>query len=81
MDFLLLLKPQISKCLPVKVIKFGAKRDVLLLKLIFLDHYKLDVAPLPVTVTTRIITFSVWDPHKPSFITVTGRGPHPNYTC
>ena len=37
----------------------------------------LGVAPLPVTVTTRIITFLVGDPYKPSFPTVTGRGPYP----
>ena len=30
--------------------------------------------PLPVTVTTRIITFLAGDPYKPSFATVTGRG-------
>ena len=30
--------------------------------------------------TPRMITFSVGDPDKPSFTTVTGRGPHPNYT-
>ena len=35
--------------------------------------------PLPVTVTTRIITFLVGNPYKPSFATVTGRGPHPRY--
>ena len=35
--------------------------------------------PLPVTVTTRIITFLEGDPYKPSFPTVTGRGPHPRY--
>ena len=28
--------------------------------------------------TTRIITFLVGDPYKPSFPTVTGRGPYPN---
>ena len=28
----------------------------------------------PVTVTTRIITFLVGNPYKPSFVTVTGRG-------
>ena len=33
--------------------------------------------PLPVTVTTRIITFLIGNPYKPSFATVTGRGPHP----
>ena len=35
--------------------------------------------PLTVTVTTRIITFLVGDPYKPSFTTATVRGPHPNY--
>ncbi len=35
--------------------------------------------PLPVTVTTRIITFLIGNPYKPSFATVTGRGPHPIY--
>ena len=33
--------------------------------------------PLPVTVTTRIITFLFGDPYKSSFTTVTGRGPAP----
>ena len=32
------------------------------------------LSPLPVTVTTRIITFLVGDPYKPSFATGTGRG-------
>ena len=41
--------------------------------------YDLGVAPLPVTVTTRGIMFLVGDPYKPSFVTVTGRGPHPKY--
>ena len=36
--------------------------------------------PHPVTVTTRIITFLIGNPYKPSFATVTGRGPHPRYT-
>ena len=36
--------------------------------------------PLPVTVTTRIITFSVGEPYKHPFTTVTWRGPHPTYT-
>ena len=31
-------------------------------------------------VTTRTIIFLVGDPYKPSFVTVTGRGPHPRYT-
>ena len=37
------------------------------------------LSPLPVTVTTRIITFLVGDPYKPSFATVTGRGNNPKY--
>ena len=37
--------------------------------------------PHPVTVTTRIISFLVGNPYKPSFVTVTGRGPHPRYLC
>ncbi len=40
-------------------------------------HIYLGCGPLPVTVTTRIITFLVGDSYKPSFATVTGRGPHP----
>lgn len=35
--------------------------------------------PLPVTVTNRIITFSVGHPQKPSCTTVTGRWPHQSY--
>ena len=34
--------------------------------------------PHPVTVTTRIITFLVGNPYKPSFATVTGWGVDPN---
>ena len=37
----------------------------------------LGCGPLPATVTTRIATNSVGDPYKPSFATVTERGPHP----
>ena len=39
----------------------------------------LGLSPLPVTVATRIITFFVGDPYKPSFATVTGRGDNPTY--
>ena len=46
----------------------------------WLNPYTLDAAPLTVTVTTRIIAFLVGDPYKPSFPTVTVRGPHPTYT-
>ena len=35
--------------------------------------------PHPVTVTTRIITFLVGNPYKPSFATVTGWGGDPTY--
>ncbi len=39
--------------------------------------------PLTVTVTSRIMTFLVGDPYKPSFTTVTDtvRGPYPKDTC
>ena len=40
----------------------------------------LGCGPLPVTVTTRIVTFLVGNPYKPSFATVTGRGQHPKFT-
>ena len=36
--------------------------------------------PHPVTVTTRIITFLVRNPYKPSFATVTGWGVDPIYS-
>ena len=36
--------------------------------------------PHPVTVTTRIITFLVGNPYKPSFATVTGWGVDPIFT-
>ena len=35
--------------------------------------------PHPVTVTTRIITYLVGNPYKPSFATVTGWGVDPTY--
>ena len=36
--------------------------------------------PRPVTVTTRIITYLVGNPYKPSFATVTGWGVDPTHT-
>ena len=45
-----------------------------------MDELYIGLYPLPVTVTTRIITFLVGDPYKPSFATVTGRGDNPSYT-
>ena len=41
------------------------------------DMVNIGLSPLPVTVTTKIITFLVGDPYKPSFATVTGRGDNP----
>ncbi len=38
------------------------------------------VPPPRMPVTTRIITFVVGNPYKPSFATVTGRGDNPRYT-
>ena len=35
--------------------------------------------PHPVTVTTRIVTFLVGNPYKPSFATVTGWGVDPRF--
>ena len=46
---------------------------------IFIVYIYIGCGPHPVTVTTRIITFLVGNPYKPSFVTVTGRGPHPIY--
>ena len=43
------------------------------------DLLSLRSTPHPVTVTTRIITFLVGNPYKPSFATVTGWGVDPNY--
>ena len=37
--------------------------------------------PLTVTVTTRIVTFLVGNPYKPSLATVTGWGVDPSYIC
>ena len=42
-------------------------------------EYLLSVAPVPVTVTTRIITCFIGDTYKPLFATVTGRGLYPKY--
>ncbi len=47
---------------------------------IFDSPLYLGLSPHPVTVATRIITFLVGDPYKPSFPTVTGRGVDPTYT-
>ena len=50
----------------------------------FIPHPKKNIylrsTPHPVTVTTRIITFLVGNPYKPSFATVTGWGVDPIYT-
>ena len=49
------------------------------------NHQHLEVGylgttPHPLTVTTRIITFLVGNPYKPSFATVTGWGVDPRDT-
>ena len=49
-------------------------RSFFLLKI---NQVKLRSTPHPVTVTTRIITFLVGNPYKPSFATVTGWGVDP----
>ena len=55
---------------------FGKVNAVVSLPWFFLEVWFrfIGLSPLPVTVTTRIITFLVGDPYKPSFATVTGRG-------
>ena len=44
-----------------------------------INYIYIGLSPFPVTVTTRIITFLVGNPYKPSFATVTGRGDTPIY--
>jgi len=44
-----------------------------------LEALYLGCGPFPVTVTTKIITFSVGEACKPLFTTVTGKGPNPTY--
>ena len=43
-------------------------------------HVYFGTTPRPVTVTTRIITFLIGNPYKPSFVTVTGWGVDLTYT-
>ena len=49
------------------------------LKVFICIYIYIGCGPLTVTVTTRIITFLVGDPYKPSFPTVNVRGPYPIY--
>ena len=58
-----------------QVIQFVTQLDPL-----FICELYIGTTPHPVTVTTRIITFLVVNPYKPSFATVTGWGDNPNYT-
>ena len=44
-----------------------------------IDLY-IGLPPFAVIVTTRIFTFFVGDPYKPSFATITGKGDNPTYT-
>ena len=54
------------------------KRSISIAMLVFQRVIYLRSTPLPVTVTTRIITFLVGNPYKPSFATVTGWGVDPS---
>ena len=53
---------------------------VLTFWIVDVDGIYLWYGPLPVTVTTRIITLLVGDPYKPLFATVTVRGDNPIFT-
>ena len=55
--------------------------DFILLRLFIEMYIYIGCGPLTVTMTTGIITFLIGNPYKPSFTTVTGRGPHSMYTC
>ena len=54
------------------------KIAILLILILIIIVLYVGLSPLPVTVTTRIITFLVGDPYKPPFATVTGRGDNPS---
>ena len=56
-------------------------RVIRILLVLYYIYIYLRSTPHPVTVTTRIITFLVGNPYKPSFATVTGRGVDPIYVC
>ena len=47
---------------------------------IYVTYIYFGLSPLPVRVTTRIITFLVGNPYKPLFATITGWGVDPTYT-
>ena len=57
----------------------GGKRQASKINDCVRGYLLVGLSPLPVTVTTWIITFLVGDPYKPSFATVTGRGDNPTY--
>ena len=57
------------------------EHKILKVKILLETSIYIGLSPLPVTVTTRIITFLVGHPYKPSFATVTGRGDNPTYTA
>ena len=75
-------KPTVRSCLVIEDLctRIGRPPGVLLLcKLLLPNILWLRSTPHPVTVTTRIITFLVGNPYKPSFATVTGWGVDPIY--
>ena len=65
-----------------KLIKYQTSGGVTgCLGIIIISKTSIGLSPLPVTVTTRIITYLVGDPYKPSFATVTGKGDYPRHAC
>ena len=70
---------QLIECVDLEL-PVGRKKPHILVPQAGTNILYIGLSPLPVTVTTtRIITFLVGDPYKPSFATVTGRGDNPNY--
>ena len=67
-----------SVSLPPQVMWIWWGKELWTFAVLFLQTIKFDVyigtTPLPVTVTTRIVTFLIGNPYKPSFTTVTGWG-------
>ena len=62
----------------ILVIIFGVILGSFLVYVHSILLYYLGLPPHPVTVTTRIITFLIGNPYKPSFVTVTGWGGRSN---
>ena len=67
-------------CLKKSYLTWAGKKTHILKKKNTKRNLYFGCGPLPATVATRIITYFVGDSYKPSFATVTRRGPHPTYT-